>query len=233
VKFIPAAEESGLIVPIGTWVLAEACRQCNDWQSGPLAGVGVAVNVSAAQFACHDFVALVARTLEQTGLAAHLLELELTESVFVQDYRASARILTRLRRLGVTIALDDFGTGYSSLSYLQNLPIDALKIDRGFLREAKSRTQGAAVLRCVVDLAHTLGLRVIGEGAETTEEFCLLRELGCNEMQGFLLGRPSFDVAGAAWYPPPEECIAEGSGGLINLAEAMFSSVSRESAEAI
>ena len=196
-KFIPIAERNGLIVPIGKWVLNEACRQCAGWQTGNMTGVGVAVNVSAAQFACPDFVTSVAQTLASTGLSPRLLELELTESVIIRDVKASVHILTKLRNLGVTIALDDFGTGYSSLSYLQNLPLDAMKIDRSFLIEAESRQQGAAVLRCIVELAHTLGLRVVGEGVETTAQLDLLGRLGCDEIQGFLLGRPSFDVAGA------------------------------------
>jgi diguanylate cyclase (GGDEF)-like protein/PAS domain S-box-containing protein len=204
-KFIPIAEQNGLIVPIGTWVLREACRKCAGWQTGTLTGTGVAVNVSASQFACPDFMETVARTLKSTGLPAHLLELELTESVFIQDVKKSALTLTKLRNLGVTIALDDFGTGYSSLSYLQNLPLDALKIDRSFLTEAENRLKGAALLRCIIDLAHTLGLRVIGEGVETSAQLDRLRNLGCNEFQGFLLGRPSFDVFGdvkaETWNP--------------------------------
>jgi diguanylate cyclase (GGDEF)-like protein/PAS domain S-box-containing protein len=209
-KFIPTAEGNGLIVPIGTWVLREACRQCAAWQTGILDGVGVAVNVSAPQFACPDFVEVVMNALELTGLPPHLLELELTESVFIRDLAASAGILTRLRDLGVTIALDDFGTGYSSLSYLQNLPLDALKIDRSFIADAETRRQGAAVLRCVVDLAHAHGLRVVGEGVETDAQLGLLDSLGCDEIQGFLLGRPSFDLAvtghkhaGNPSCPPP------------------------------
>jgi diguanylate cyclase (GGDEF)-like protein/PAS domain S-box-containing protein len=225
-KFIPIAEENGLIIPIGTWVLREACQQCADWQTGSLKGVGVAVNVSAPQFACPDFAAIVARTLESTGLPPHLLELELTESVFVHDVKASSATLTRLRNLGVTIALDDFGTGYSSLSYLQNLPIDALKIDRGFLIEAENRKQGAAVLRCVVELAHTLGLRVIGEGAETPAQLELLRSLGCDEIQGFLLGRPSFEVSsvGARWHIGPGAGYADSSECLARFSKVLLSS---------
>jgi EAL domain-containing protein (putative c-di-GMP-specific phosphodiesterase class I) len=157
--------------------------------------VGVAVNVSALQFACPDFLNIVARALESTGLSPDLLELELTESVFVNDVASSVLTLTKLRSIGVTIALDDFGTGYSSLGYLQNLPIDALKIDRSFLTEAESRPQGAAVLRCVIELAHALGLRVIGEGVELAADLDFLHRLGCDEIQGFLLGRPAFDVA--------------------------------------
>lgn len=194
--FVPIAEQNGLIVPIGKWVLREACRQCTNWQSNNFAGIGVAVNVSAVQFGCADFVETVAETLQLSGLAPHLLELELTESVFLKDMKASARILERLRILGVTVALDDFGTGFSSLSYLQNLPIDTLKIDRTFLLEAENRRKGAAVLRCVVQLAHTLGLRVVGEGVETPAQLNLAHSLGCDEIQGFLLGRPDFDVVG-------------------------------------
>jgi diguanylate cyclase (GGDEF)-like protein/PAS domain S-box-containing protein len=197
-KFIPIAEQNGLIIPIGTWVLREACRQCAEWQTGTLRGTGVAVNVSASQFACPDFVEIVVQTLESTGLPARLLELELTESVFIRDAEESAHTMAKLRNLGVTIALDDFGTGYSSLSYLQKLPLDALKIDRAFLTENESRPRGAAVLRCVVELAHTLGLRVIGEGVQTTAQLHLLSSLGCDEMQGLLLGRPRFAVTGAA-----------------------------------
>jgi len=194
-KFIPIVEQNGLIIPIGTWVLREACLACSDWQTGYLRGVGVAVNVSARQFACPDFVNIVMRTLQETELRPGLLELELTESVFVNDLEASARTLKELRSLGVTIALDDFGTGYSSLSYLQRLPLDALKIDRSFVTETESKPQRAAVLRCVVDLAHAHGLRVVGEGVETVAQLELLGSLGCDETQGYLLGRPSFDVS--------------------------------------
>jgi diguanylate cyclase (GGDEF)-like protein/PAS domain S-box-containing protein len=197
VNFIPLAEQNGLIVPIGTWILHEACRRCAAWQRGNLRGVGVAVNVSAIQFACPDFVEIVAGALASTGLPPHLLEVELTESVFVQDVREPVRKLAKLRNLGVTIALDDFGTGYSSLSYLQNLPIDTLKLDRTFLLQSESRPEGAAVMRCVVELAHTLGLRVVGEGVETSAQLDFLSGLGCDRIQGFLLGRPSFDVVGA------------------------------------
>lgn len=192
--FIPAAEENGMIVPIGGWVLREACRRCAEWQQGELKGVGVAVNVSAVQFACTDLVDVVAEALASARLRPELLELELTESVFLKDAATSAATLANLRQLGVTIALDDFGTGYSSLSYLQNLPIDCLKIDRGFLVRAEGREQGESVLRCVVELAHALGIRVVGEGAETLLQLDLLRRLGCDEVQGFVLGRPCFDV---------------------------------------
>ena len=194
-KFIPLAEQNGLIVPIGSWVLREACVRCAAWQTGDLRGAGVAVNVSALQFACPDFVETVERTLESAGLPAKLLELELTESVFLPDMTLSARTLAKLRALGVTIALDDFGTGYSSLSYLQNLDIDALKLDRGFLTQSEDARHGPAVMRCVIEMAHALGLRVIGEGVETIAQLDLLSGLGCDEIQGFLPGEPSFEAA--------------------------------------
>ena len=153
----------------------------------------MAVNVSALQFVHPDFVELVALTLELTGLRPQLLELELTESVLIRNMTTSDGTLKRLGSLGVTIALDDFGTGYSSLSYLQTLHIDALKMDRGFLLEATGGKRGAAVMRCVVEMAHALGLRVIAEGVETTAQLDFLANLGCDEVQGFLLGRPSFE----------------------------------------
>ncbi|HYA17802.1 MAG TPA: EAL domain-containing protein, partial [Bryobacteraceae bacterium] len=193
-NFIPLAEENGLIVPIGTWVLEEACRTAAAWQYGERAGVGVAVNVSARQFADPEFVALVAATVRESGLAPHLLELELTETVFIADLDDSARKLRQLKSLGVSIALDDFGTGYSSLGYLQNLPIDVIKIDRSFITETGQKESGEAVLRCLIDLAHALGIRVIAEGVETPAQLDLLRRLGCDELQGFLLGRPDFET---------------------------------------
>lgn len=193
-KFIPIAEENGMIIPIGTWVLREACRQCAAWQTGNLTGTGVAVNVSAVQFACPDFLEIVVEALDSARLPPQLLELELTESVFVNDVQASAGTLGKLKKLGVTIALDDFGTGYSSLSYLQNLPIDCLKIDRGFLIRAETQPRGASVMHCVVQLAHALGIRVVGEGAETDAQLDFLGRVGCDEIQSFLLGKPSFLV---------------------------------------
>ena len=193
-RFIPIAEENGLILPIGTWVLGEACRQAVEWQAGPLKGVGVAVNVSATQFASPDFVQTVTETLRTTGLDPRLLELELTERVFIRDEKESIRTLTQLRDLDITIAIDDFGTGYSSLSYLQNLPIDLIKIDQSFVAATDRKQSGTAILRCLIELAHTLGIRVIAEGVETQNQLNLLKSLGCDEVQGYLLGRPSYDV---------------------------------------
>jgi diguanylate cyclase (GGDEF)-like protein/PAS domain S-box-containing protein len=215
--FIPLAEANGSIVAIGSWVLLEACRAAAGWQQGDLQGIGVAVNVSAQQFAGAGFVELVAAALCESGLSPGLLELEITETMFIAGLGDSLEKLERLKGLGISLALDDFGTGYSSLSYLRNLPINTIKIDRSFLIETGQKRSGEAVLRCVIDLAHVLGLRVIVEGVETTEQLNMLRSLGCDEVQGFLLGKPARDVTdfqrgkrsllmldsiGKTWTPP-------------------------------
>ncbi len=189
-RFIPVAEENGLIIPIGDWVLSEACRAAAEWQTRGYAGIAVAVNVSAPQFADADLIPHVLAALANSGLPANLLQLEITESVFIADLKDSARKLAALRKLGISIALDDFGTGYSSLGYLRHLPIDVVKIDRSFLEETGAKQSGEAVLRCVVDLAHALDLRVIAEGVETPDQRDLMCRLGCDALQGFLLGRP-------------------------------------------
>jgi EAL domain-containing protein (putative c-di-GMP-specific phosphodiesterase class I) len=190
VEFIPISEETGLIVPIGKWVLREACRRAAAWQSGEYCGVGVSVNVSAVQLARPEFVSVVREALDETGLAPTLLELELTESIFVNNPRQTARTIGAIHALGVTMALDDFGTGYSSLSYLKNLPMDALKIDRSFLAGIESSTAAVVLVQSLVSLAHSLGMRVVVEGVETRKQFELVSAAGCDELQGYLLGRP-------------------------------------------
>ena len=154
--------------------------------------IPVAVNISARQLKSDGVVEVIKDAIAQAGIEPQLLEIELTENTLIQDIRASAGILARLRDAGITIALDDFGTGYSSLSNLQNLPLDALKIHPSLLTDSENRSYGAGMLRGVVELAHTLGLRVIGEGVETQVQLDLLAELGCDELQGFFLGKPSF-----------------------------------------
>jgi EAL domain-containing protein (putative c-di-GMP-specific phosphodiesterase class I) len=190
-QFIPVAEESGMIVPIGLWALGEACRQNVAWQKACGARVKVAVNVSATQFSRTDFVESVAQALAKSGLDPALLELELTESVVMRDPEESARQMDRLRALGVSIAIDDFGTGYSSLSYLRRLPIDSLKIDRSFLKEIDRDANTIPLVRAIVALAHGLGLTVVAEGVETRHQLEGLREVGCDRFQGFLLGGPA------------------------------------------
>jgi EAL domain-containing protein (putative c-di-GMP-specific phosphodiesterase class I) len=180
-----------MIVPIGVWVLGEACRQSVAWQKAGGSRVKVAVNVSAMQFSRSDFVETVAQALSQSGLDPALLELELTESVVMRDLEESARQMDRLRALGVSISIDDFGTGYSSLSYLRRLPIDALKIDRSFLKELDRDANTIPLVQAVVTLAHGLGLTVVAEGVETRHQLESLRDVGCDRFQGFLLGEPA------------------------------------------
>jgi EAL domain-containing protein (putative c-di-GMP-specific phosphodiesterase class I) len=188
-------EETGLIVPIGEWVLHQACMKAAAWQNGSLRGRGVAVNVSAVQFARPDFVSLVARTLEKTGLRPELLELELTESLLIGDFEKSKRALAELKGMGVTVAIDDFGTGYSCLAYLQHLAIDALKIDKCFVSGIEQSKSKAAVFRGLAAIAHELSIRIIAEGVETPNQYRAVAEFGCHEAQGFLLGRPGPEIS--------------------------------------
>jgi diguanylate cyclase (GGDEF)-like protein/PAS domain S-box-containing protein len=190
-QFIPVAEESGLIVPIGAWVIGEACRQRAEWQNRfPRLSAKVAVNVSVVQFTRKGFVESVALALKQTGLDPSFLELELTESVVVRDVQESVRQMERLRSIGVSLAIDDFGTGYSSLSYLRMLPLDTLKIDRSFLREVESDPHQMPLVRAIVALAHSLRLSVTAEGVETPMQLEALRSVGCDQVQGYLIGEP-------------------------------------------
>ena len=191
-QFIPIAEESDLIVPIGTWVLQEACRQTAAWRESGYPLTGMAVNVSAVQFSRPDFVRTIADVLMRSGLEPRFLELELTESLIIRDVRESAAKMEQLRALGVQISVDDFGTGYSSLSYLQRLPIDILKLDRSFVEEFKTEASGSSSLvQGIVTLAHGLGIRVTAEGVETQQQLDLVHHSGCDKVQGYLLGRPS------------------------------------------
>jgi diguanylate cyclase (GGDEF)-like protein len=185
--FIPIAEESGVIIPIGEWVLREACREAASWPR-PLQ---VAINLSPIQFRHGDLAALVHTVLLETGLAPHRLELEITEGVLIGDFDRALAILRRLKALGVRIAMDDFGTGYSSLSYLQSFPFDKIKIDRSFIAKLDKNNHSAAIVRAVIGLGHGLNLPVIAEGVETAEQLAFLSEESCNEIQGFLIGRPS------------------------------------------
>ena len=184
--FIPVAEESGLIVQIGEWVLREACREAASW-SQPLQ---IAVNLSPIQFRHGDLAGLVHSVLLETGLAPTRLELEITEGVLVEDFARGVSILRRLKTLGVRIAMDDFGTGYSSLSYLQSFPFDKIKIDQSFISNVKSNPQSAAIVRAVIGLAHGLSLPVLAEGVETKAQLDFLAAESCDEVQGYLLGRP-------------------------------------------
>jgi EAL domain-containing protein (putative c-di-GMP-specific phosphodiesterase class I) len=187
--FVPLAEETGLIVPIGTWVMEEACRQCAEWNARRTVPLKIAVNVSTLQFYFSDLVEIVRGALTKTGLDPSNLELEVTESLVMKDAQQCAAALERLRALGVTIAIDDFGTGYSSLSYLRRLPVDMLKIDRSFFENVDS-VSASAIIQAITALAHALGLQVIAEGIEKHDQMSAIRRLGVDMAQGYLIGRP-------------------------------------------
>ena len=188
--FIPIAEETGLIVPLGEWVLRAACYELKRWLDAGLPPIKMAVNVSARQLRRRDFVETVAGVLVESDLPPELLELEVTESVAMENPEESISLLQALRRMGVTIAIDDFGTGYSSLAYLKRLPIDNLKIDRSFVADIEHDLNDRAIAFGTIALAHSLGLSVIAEGVETEDQFDLLSGNGCDEIQGYLFSRP-------------------------------------------
>jgi len=184
--FIPIAEETGLIVPLGEWVLHEACRQGAAWRKAGLPPLKISVNISEQQFRRDDLIATVARACEQSGFPPKLLELEITESLMLQDDEATATLMRELRAMGMGIALDDFGTGYSSLSYLARYPLDVLKLDRSLVRDLTDDHNARGIATAVISMAHTLGLRVVAEGVDQQEQLSFLREQGCDELQGFL-----------------------------------------------
>jgi EAL domain-containing protein (putative c-di-GMP-specific phosphodiesterase class I) len=189
VKFIPLAEETGLIVPIGEWVLRMACKQNKDWMDRGFAPMIVAVNLSARQFEA-DLVSVVARVLEETGLDPQYLELEITESITMNNQHRVVEKLHALKQLGVKIGMDDFGTGYSSLSYLKKFPIDTLKIDKSFVRDITSDMDDAAIVEAVIAMGHSLKLNVVAEGVENVEQLDFLRSRDCDEIQGFWFSAP-------------------------------------------
>jgi diguanylate cyclase (GGDEF)-like protein/PAS domain S-box-containing protein len=186
-EFIPLAEQSGEIVPLGAWILREACREAASWPK-PLR---VAVNISPAQFRHGDLPAFVHEVLLETGLAANRLEIEITEGVLIGDFSRAIAILRRLKALGVRIAMDDFGTGYSSLSYLQAFPFDKIKIDQAFVANLERNPQSAAIIRAVIGLGRGLNVPVIAEGVETKQQLVFLKDEQCSEVQGYLIGRPA------------------------------------------
>jgi len=188
-EFIPVAEQSGLIVPIGEWVTRTACETAKEWQSHGV-DIRIAVNVSAAQFSQSDIVTFVQRVLRETELDAHKLELEVTESVFMDDIQHTVQTLQHLHSVGIELAIDDFGTVYSSLSYLRQFPIDRLKIDQSFIRNALNEKDDASIARTIVRLGHSLNLKVIAEGVETRDHEKFLIEEECDEVQGFRYSRP-------------------------------------------
>jgi EAL domain-containing protein (putative c-di-GMP-specific phosphodiesterase class I) len=189
-QFIPLAEETGMILPIGRWVLERACRDAKSWQDAGLPPVKVAVNLSSAQFREPQLFDSVMGALRAAGLGAEWLELELTESMLMHDVESAAAILRRLKAEGISIAIDDFGTGYSSLSYLKRFPIDALKIDRSFIREINTDPDDAAISTSIILMGRSLKLRVVAEGVETRSQLAFLRVMQCDEAQGYLFSQP-------------------------------------------
>ncbi len=189
-RFIGLAEKTGLIIPIGEWVLDEACRQMRQWLDQGHQGWRMAVNLSAIQFCHAGLVESVARALQQNGLPANCLTLEITETTAMHDADASLTVLQRLADMGVDLSIDDFGTGYSSLMYLKRLPANELKIDRGFVRDLEHDSDDAAIVSAIVALGQALGLRIVAEGVETDCQQAFLTRLGCDSLQGYLLGQP-------------------------------------------
>ena len=194
-RFIPVAESSGLIVPIGTWVLNEACRQARAWQEAGLPPLVMAVNLSAEQFKRAELVNTVINALVLSDLDTHWLELELTESILIQDAETTLATIRRLKTLGVKLSVDDFGTGYSSLAYLKRFAVDKLKIDQSFVRDLETDPDDAAIVRAIIQMAHSLKLKTIAEGVENEELASLLRMFHCDEIQGYWYARPMPAVA--------------------------------------
>jgi EAL domain-containing protein (putative c-di-GMP-specific phosphodiesterase class I) len=192
-EFIPLAEESSLILSLGEWVLREACREAASWER-PLS---IAVNVSPIQFRHGDLQRLIHSILLETGLAPHRLELEITEGVLIDDFTRAIAMLRRIKAMGVRIAMDDFGTGYSSLSYLQKFPFDKIKIDRSFISDIGTSQHSVAIVHAVIGIGRSLKIPIIAEGVETKAQHDFLAKEGCNEVQGYLTGKP-LDISGYA-----------------------------------
>jgi diguanylate cyclase (GGDEF)-like protein len=197
--FVPVLEETGLIVDVGAWVLETACAQIHEWTLAGLPAPRIAVNLSARQFRGAGLEHAVQRAMARHGIAPALLELELTESLLMEDPEQAATTLKRLKALGVAISIDDFGTGYSGLAYLRRFAVDVLKVDRMFIADADSG-EGQAMTRAIVELGHALGLRVVAEGVERPSQLAFLRELGCDEMQGFLFSPALTACEAGIWW---------------------------------
>ncbi|HYS76802.1 MAG TPA: EAL domain-containing protein, partial [Burkholderiales bacterium] len=189
-QFIPLAEETGLIVPLGKWVLHTACAQSVAWLREGLPPLHMAVNLSARQFADEDLVKDIAAALESTGLRPELLELELTESMVIQNTERAGRVLAEIKKMGVRLAIDDFGVGYSSLTHLKRFPIDTLKVDRSFIRDLPQDAEDKAITEAIIAMGKSLNLTVVAEGVETLEQQTFLRDRACDEMQGFFFSKP-------------------------------------------
>jgi EAL domain-containing protein (putative c-di-GMP-specific phosphodiesterase class I) len=195
--FIPLAEETGLILPLGAWVLREACLQAKSWKDAGLSVGTMAVNVSTVQFQGEGFLVDLVSILRETGMDPRSLELEVTESVLMKNTDVSVSILKGVREIGIRVAVDDFGTGYSSLSYLRQFPLDSLKIDQSFLRKIHVAPDDSIIVSAIIGIGRNIGLRVVAEGVETAEEMAFLKANDCDEAQGYYFARPA----------PPEEFV--------------------------
>jgi EAL domain-containing protein (putative c-di-GMP-specific phosphodiesterase class I) len=189
-QFIPLAEDTRIILPIGEWVIRETCKQHSFWQQTCATKLRIGVNLSGHQFKQANLSTAIANTLKEYGMDPQYLDLELTESVAMQDVYTSLRTLNTLKQSGVQISIDDFGTGYSSLSYLKQFPIDRLKIDQSFVADITTDPNSAAIVLAIIAMSHSMGLDVIAEGVETHEQLKFLKMHGCNEAQGYLFARP-------------------------------------------
>jgi len=214
-RFVPLLEETGLVVPVGAWVLAEACRQAKAWQDAGLPPLRVSVNLSSRQFRSETLFESVSEALRASGLPPHLLELELTESLLVENVDHAMGVMGKLKAIGTAISIDDFGTGYSSLGYLKRFPIDSLKIDKSFVRDIATSPKDAAIVRAISGLARSLGIGLIAEGVEEPRQMEFLRARHCTEMQGFLFSKPlpaaSMVEALSRSYTMPREGAARAS----------------------
>ena len=210
-EFIPLLEETGLIVPVGEWVIRKACAQAMAWQHASRQPVSMAVNLSARQFKLPGLAERVATILKETGLDPASLELEMTEGLLMENTESSTVTLGQLESMGIKISIDDFGTGYSSLAYLKRFPIGVLKIDRSFVRDVTTDPEDAAIARAIIALAHSLNLEVVAEGVETTEQLTFLRAHGCDVAQGFLISRPMDAAAALQWLGTQQNSLASGS----------------------
>jgi EAL domain-containing protein (putative c-di-GMP-specific phosphodiesterase class I) len=189
-KFIPLAEETGLIIPIGRWVLRTACAQNMAWQRAGLPAISMAVNLSPRQFQDDHLLRDIDDVLKDTGLPPHLLQLEITESMVTQNVDRAVKLLDEIQGRGIRLAIDDFGTGYSSMSMMKRFPIDTIKIDRSFVRDLAENVEDRAIATAIINMGKALGLTVVAEGVETTEQDSFLRQHSCDEIQGYLFSKP-------------------------------------------
>jgi EAL domain-containing protein (putative c-di-GMP-specific phosphodiesterase class I) len=202
-EFIPLAENSGQIVPLGEWALRAACIQAREWVRSGFEGLKMAVNISGMQFKQPDFLEMVRNIIDETGIDPGTLELEFTESVVMEKAEKTIDTLRALKGMGLGLSIDDFGTGYSSLSYLKHFPIDRIKIDRSFVADVNRSSDGAAIVEAIISMAHSLNLKVVAEGVETGDQLHFLRERNCDEVQGYHLAVPmsAQDLAGITAWP--------------------------------